>query len=238
MPLAQLEVSAKARGLIQWSDSSLIPGRLEHAIFDHYADWQDLEAGRMQHCLAQQCPKLAELGPALILQYHQSLLSAHVAFSGLRQFMTQGHLWARGPEYVAPPPAKILSGGVEAPMASDTTVETDTHVLFWKPPSAFDHWTPCEFWVDNFKFNCMEQFLMAEKARLCGDWETRELIMNTDDPAKQKWLASAEGPLRGFDLKLWKDKRWHVALRGNLAKYRYNKPLAERLVATGDKQLV
>ena len=110
-------------------------------------------------------------------------------------------------------------------MASDTTVETDTHVLFWKPPSAFDHWTPCEFWVDNFKFNCMEQFLMAEKARLCGDWETRELIMNTDDPAKQKWLASAEGPLRGFDLKLWKDKRWHVALRGNLAKYRYNKPL-------------
>ena len=61
---------------------------------------------------------------------------------------------------------------------------------------------------------------------MCGDWETRELIMNTDDPAKHKWLASAEGPLRGFDLELWKDKRWHVALRGNLAKYRYNKPLA------------
>ena len=43
---------------------------------------------------------------------------------------------------------------------------TDNVVLFWQPPSYFSKWSPSSFFVDGVPYSCVEQFMMAEKARL------------------------------------------------------------------------
>ena len=77
--------------------------------------------------------------------------------------------------------------------------ETEAHVFFWKPLSAFDQWSPCRFEVDGQWYNCAEQYMMSEKAQLFGDMHTRAKILTELDPAVQKRLASAKGTLQNFD---------------------------------------
>lgn len=43
-------------------------------------------------------------------------------------------------------------------------------------------------------YNCVEQFFQAEKATMFGDDRTRNLIMNEEDPKKQKILGRKVDP--------------------------------------------
>ena len=116
--------------------------------------------------------------------------------------------------------------------------ETDEHVFFWKPLSPFDQWSPCRFEVDGQWYNCAEQYMMAEKAKLFGDLETRAKILTELDPAVQKRLASAKGPLRGFDESTWERECLRIVTAGNRAKYEQNAELRAALLATAGKHLV
>eukprot|EP00931_Biecheleriopsis_adriatica_P049339 TRINITY_DN28540_c0_g1_i1.p1 TRINITY_DN28540_c0_g1~~TRINITY_DN28540_c0_g1_i1.p1 ORF type:complete len:193 (-),score=48.56 TRINITY_DN28540_c0_g1_i1:401-979(-) len=133
--------------------------------------------------------------------------------------------------------AKFLDEMKKHPMYG-IVQETEDHVFFWKPRSAFDQWTPCKFEVDGILYNCAEQYMMAEKARLFGDERTRQAILKEFHPLKQKNLASAKGTLTGFDQAVWDQECYGIVLKGNMAKYSQNLDLQDALLMTGEKQLV
>jgi hypothetical protein len=79
------------------------------------------------------------------------------------------------------------------------------------------------------RYNCVEQYMMAEKARLFKDNESLNRIMKATDPSDQKRYGRA---VRGFDAQKWSSVCYQVVLRATLEKYRQNPELCEKLLAT------
>lgn len=117
--------------------------------------------------------------------------------------------------------------------------ETDTHVYFLTGP--FSQWHPSEFYAaiipDNpvLRFSHAEQYMMAGKAALFGDWETLAKIMDTAHPRDQKDLGRQ---VKNFDKQTWDTHAQDIVYKGNLAKFSQDSDLREYLLATGDKHLV
>ena len=85
---------------------------------------------------------------------------------------------------------------------------------------------------------------MAEKARLFGDMDTLEMIMDTDVPRTQKALGRQ---VSGFVKEIWEDDEdtesgrpycWDVVWRGNMAKFSQNDYLFDALLATEGTTIV
>ena len=110
-------------------------------------------------------------------------------------------------------------------------VESFTH--FWDGP--FSQWHPCTFKIDMVRYNCAEQFMMAEKARLFGDEGVRAQILATGSPRAHKALGRQ---VAGFDQATWEAERVEIVVRGNLAKFSQNPEMCAALLATGDKTMV
>ncbi len=117
----------------------------------------------------------------------------------------------------------------------EEVVETETLVLFWKPPASFSQWTPSPFVVDGVTYSCAEQFMMAEKARLFGDAENLAKILRSSSPKTQKALGRK---VTNFDAAVWSAKCLDIVVRANVAKFSQNPPLLAALLATGTKTLV
>jgi ribA/ribD-fused uncharacterized protein len=118
-----------------------------------------------------------------------------------------------------------------APMSD--TIERDGFVFFWSGwPS---QWHPARFTVDGEAYDCAEQYMMAEKARLFGDEETRRLILAATHPREQKALGRRVTP---FDEARWTGACREVVYLGNLAKFGQNDELRALLLATSGKTLV
>ena len=132
---------------------------------------------------------------------------------------------------------KLLSAMKAAGSASDTLETADVH-FFYRPPSPLSQWSPCRFTVDGQWYNCAEQFMMAEKARVFKDHSTRLRILATFDPAEQRRLAGERGTLVGFDHNVWAEECLPVVMAGNFAKFTQNPDLLQQLLATGDRELV
>lgn len=116
----------------------------------------------------------------------------------------------------------------------------DQYVFFWDGP--FSQWDSSNFELDGIEYNCAEQYMMAEKARLFGDDETLEQIMEADDPDTQKKLGRL---VNGFDEDVWQEDEdngyprcWNIVWRGNMAKFSQNRHLLQELLATDEKILV
>ena len=101
--------------------------------------------------------------------------------------------------------------------------------------NCLSQWTTCEFEVDGETYNCAEQYMMAEKARIFGDEETREKIMKETQADKIKELGRE---VKGFDPEVWNQHKFNVVVKGNLAKFGQNPPLLEFLKKTGSAVLV
>ncbi|TVQ33612.1 MAG: NADAR family protein [Phycisphaeraceae bacterium] len=109
-------------------------------------------------------------------------------------------------------------------------ITTERLVLFWDGwPS---QWHPSPFVLDAISYNCCEQFMMSEKARMFGDLDALNRIMATRNPRKQKAFGRSVKP---FDADLWAAECQQVVFRGNLAKFEQNDELRELLLATGDR---
>lgn len=117
-------------------------------------------------------------------------------------------------------------------------------VFFWsnKPdPSGklistcCSQWWPCTFVVDGVTYNCAEQYMMAEKARLFGCDDIVELILKETNPKKHKDYGRM---VRNYDDAIWEQHRYNVVLKGNIAKFSQNEDLKQFLLNTGDKILV
>jgi hypothetical protein len=115
---------------------------------------------------------------------------------------------------------------------SDVTT-TARFVFFWGGwPS---QWHKCRFRVDGLEYNCCEQFMMAEKARVFADWEAEAAILATPNPRQQKALGRK---VRNFDADVWNSVCRGIVYRANLAKFEQNGELYDLLMGTGDRTIV
>lgn len=101
--------------------------------------------------------------------------------------------------------------------------------------SCFSQWFDAAFTVDGTSYPTAEHFMMAEKARLFADEGSRARILSAATPAQAKKLGRG---VQGFDDTTWNDARFGIVVKGNLAKFSQNPPLAEFLHQTGDRVLV
>lgn len=99
--------------------------------------------------------------------------------------------------------------------------------FFWKGP--FSQWHKKPFVVDGITYNCAEQYMMAEKARLFGDVEALRKIMATTSPREQKKIGRE---VKGYDEEKWDIIVKDVIFKGNYAKFSQNKELLDMLLKT------
>lgn len=96
-------------------------------------------------------------------------------------------------------------------------------------------WYQCPFVVEGQYYNCAEQYMMAEKARIFGDEEIHQQILAEYSQMAVKKLGRK---VRDYDDEVWKEKRFDVVVKGNIAKFSQNEKLLDSLLSTGDKILV
>ena len=81
----------------------------------------------------------------------------------------------------------------------------------------------------------MEQYMMAEKARIFGDEEIARQIMDETMQDKIKGLGRK---VKNFDENIWNEVKYHIVLTGNYYKFSQNKQLRQVLLSTGESILV
>lgn len=117
------------------------------------------------------------------------------------------------------------------------------YLLFWGHTRSganvgkecLSQWWPAAFVADGVGYRSAEHFMMAEKARLFGDEETRGRIIDVSNPNAAKQLGRT---VKGFDESLWNRERFGIVVRGSVEKFSQNPELKEFLLGTGDRVLV
>ena len=117
------------------------------------------------------------------------------------------------------------------------------YVCFWghRPgrhgvnASCFSQWYEAPFVIDGHRYPTAEHFMMAEKAALFGDAETRAEVFRAPTPGAAKALGRK---VRGFDESIWVEHRFRIVVRANEAKFSQNAALAGFLGQTGSRVLV
>ncbi|MBQ3664575.1 MAG: NADAR family protein [Lachnospiraceae bacterium] len=100
--------------------------------------------------------------------------------------------------------------------------------------SCLSQWWHCEFEINGQKYSCMEQFMMASKARLFQDDDILKNILHTSDPYTIKELGRK---VKGFREDLWNNHKFSIVFYGNYQKFSQNQELKEYLIATKDSIL-
>lgn len=105
--------------------------------------------------------------------------------------------------------------------------------FFWSGP--FSQWAIRPTTIDGVKFNCCEQYMMAEKARLFSDSYVLSEVMRASDPAVQKVWGRR---VQNFDKAQWDKVARHVVFKANYAKFTQHPDLLKKLAETGEKVIV
>ncbi len=117
-------------------------------------------------------------------------------------------------------------------------------LFFWghhpRPDGQVDHhclsqWWHAPFEIAGVAYPTAEHFMMAEKARLFGDLETREKILRAAHPEQAKKLGRE---VQGFHEDLWLPARSQIVFQANLAKFGQHPALKEFLLGTRQRILV
>lgn len=108
----------------------------------------------------------------------------------------------------------------------------DNFIFFWGGP--FSQWYKHDFEVNGVKYNCCEQYMMAQKALLFGDDESYKKIMKLKDPAQQKAIGRN---VKNFDPNKWNEVCRKIVYDANLAKFS-DFGLKVAILSTGDKEIV
>ncbi len=126
----------------------------------------------------------------------------------------------------------------------DERYTRDDFVFFWRHidrsngtagKGCLSQWYVAPMMVDGQYYHCMEQYLMAEKARTFGDVEIERKILAEFSQMSIKRLGRQ---VAGYDDSVWSGIRQAVSVRGNLAKFSQNPGLRQFLLSTGDRILV
>lgn len=106
-----------------------------------------------------------------------------------------------------------------------------------KPYGCFSNWYKRDFacfglfYGEAKKYNCMEQYMMYQKATLFDDQEIADKIMETTDPGEIKALGRQ---IKNFNSKVWDAYKIQIVRAGLSAKFVTHADLADILVSTGD----
>ena len=124
------------------------------------------------------------------------------------------------------------------------TYSREDFVFFWghtdgrgRVPGkqCLSQWYEAPMVVRGVYYHCMEQYIMAEKARTFSDTATEELIMAERNQMEIKKLGRR---VANYNDELWSAVRQDVSIRGNLAKFVQNEALGDYLLSTGNRILV
>jgi ribA/ribD-fused uncharacterized protein len=96
-------------------------------------------------------------------------------------------------------------------------------------------WHPSGLTVDGVRYATAEHWMMAGKARLFGDEEALARVLAAPHPKAAKDVGQA---VRGFDEEVWREHRFELVVRGNVAKFAQDTRLREFLLGTGRRILV
>ena len=136
--------------------------------------------------------------------------------------------------------ASVRAGVVKSSRYATSTNLMETFTFFWDGP--FSQWHPSTFRLDGDRYNCAEQFMMAEKARYFMDDDALSAIMRADHPRDQKQIGRR---ISGFDESEWQHTEsngkpycWNIVFRGNIAKFSQNPKLRATLMRTVGTTLV
>lgn len=109
-----------------------------------------------------------------------------------------------------------------------------------KPYGCFSNWYKRDFCVidpdddpdqEPVTYNCMEQYMMHQKALLFGDQETADKIMEATDPGEIKALGRQ---VKNFNSKVWDGYKIMIVKSGLWNKFVQHPDLADILLSTGD----
>ena len=87
---------------------------------------------------------------------------------------------------------------------------------------------------DGVRYNCCEQYMMAQKALLFNDHKTYDMIMRDGNPANMKKYGRM---VRNFNDAVWNENKFDIVKRGNYLKFSQNSELKEMLLDTDDNTL-
>lgn len=106
-------------------------------------------------------------------------------------------------------------------------------VFFWG--GTFSQWCPSIFEIDGVEYNCCEQYMMAKKALLFGDFNTLNKIINTSSPREQKQFGRE---VVFFEKEKWEKYCKKFVYDANYAKFTQNESMYNELINTGTKEIV
>ncbi|MGG1518248.1 NADAR family protein [Paenibacillus oryzisoli] len=107
--------------------------------------------------------------------------------------------------------------------------------FFYRTESPFSQWHPALFEINGISFNCAEQYMMYQKAKLFKDEEIAAKVLSAQTPREQKELGRA---VRNFHRDKWETHCKQFVYEGNYAKFTQNQQLLEKLLATQGTTLV
>jgi len=112
-------------------------------------------------------------------------------------------------------------------------MKKEDYWFFWG--GEFSQWCPSKFTIDETEYNCAEQYMMEQKAKLFGDEEMERKIMETDSPRKQKQFGKQ---VQGFVKETWENVARDIVKRANIAKFTQNPDLRVAFEVSKGKELV
>lgn len=102
--------------------------------------------------------------------------------------------------------------------------------FFWK--GLLSQWCNRNMTVDGVNYNCCEQYMMAQKAKLFDDEIHYMQIIKSNNPKEQKRLGRK---VNGFDKDIWDRNAKDIVFTGNYAKFKQNDDCRQELLNTGNK---
>lgn len=106
-------------------------------------------------------------------------------------------------------------------------------IFFWG--GYLSNWFVSLFEIDGVTYFCVEQYMMAMKAKIFNDTNILQKIMQSNDQREVKALGRK---VKNYNDEVWSKERIKVVYDGNLAKFTQNKKLKDYLLSTKDKVLV
>ncbi|MBR2561202.1 MAG: DUF1768 domain-containing protein [Eubacterium sp.] len=111
--------------------------------------------------------------------------------------------------------------------------EDAAYTFFWNDTEengVFSNWYRSPFVIDDFEYQHVEQYMMAQKAKQFHDAGTYTAVLKTDEPWKCKELGRKVKP---FDSEKWDAVKYEIVKTGNREKYLQNPDLKRALLNTG-----
>lgn len=101
-------------------------------------------------------------------------------------------------------------------------------VLFWN--GIYSNWHQADMVIDGTKYSCVEQYMMASKAKTFDDQESLKAIMKAKNPGEQKRLGRN---VKNFKPEKWDTVKLKIVQDATFAKFSQHPDLKEEILNIG-----